>query len=154
VVTGRRGSTVDLSFQVLDGDHSPVEVPGSLSAFDDRDIELASGGTFEGGVIGRDQLETWASGLDLFTAARARHDPARFCDVAYHDFVADPLGTVEVYRRFELELSGRAADAMRVLCAQDAGSAGPGHRYALSDFGLTDEQVGERFARDGPSSPD
>ena len=47
VVTGRRGSTVDLSFQVLGGDYSPVEVPDSLSAFDDRAIEVAGDGTFE-----------------------------------------------------------------------------------------------------------
>ena len=47
VVTGRRGSTTDLSFQVLDGDYSPVEVPGSLTAFDDRAIEIAGDGTFE-----------------------------------------------------------------------------------------------------------
>jgi hypothetical protein len=32
VVTGRRGTTTDLSFQVLDGDYSPVAVPGSLLA--------------------------------------------------------------------------------------------------------------------------
>jgi hypothetical protein len=47
VVTGRRGSTADLSFQVLSGDYSPVEVPDSLSAFDDRAIELSADGTFE-----------------------------------------------------------------------------------------------------------
>jgi hypothetical protein len=47
VVTGRRGTTTDLSFQVLDGDYSPVEVPGSLTAFDDRAIEIADDGTFE-----------------------------------------------------------------------------------------------------------
>jgi len=47
VVTGRRGTTVDLSFQVLDGDYSPVEVPGSLTAFDDREIEISGDGTFE-----------------------------------------------------------------------------------------------------------
>jgi hypothetical protein len=47
VVTGRRGTTADLSFQVLNGDYSPVEVPGSLSAFDDREIEIAADGTFE-----------------------------------------------------------------------------------------------------------
>ena len=47
VVTGRRGSTADLSFQVLNGDYSPVEVPDSLSAFDDREIEIAPDGTFE-----------------------------------------------------------------------------------------------------------
>ncbi len=43
VVTGRRGSTADLSFQVLNGDYSPVEVPDSLSAFDDREIEIGRG---------------------------------------------------------------------------------------------------------------
>ncbi len=47
VVTGRRGSTADLSFQVLNGDYSPVEVPDSLTAFDDREIEVAADGTFE-----------------------------------------------------------------------------------------------------------
>ena len=47
VVTGRRGSTTDLSFQVLNGDYSPVEVPDSLTAFDDREIEVAGDGTFE-----------------------------------------------------------------------------------------------------------
>ena len=47
VVTGRRGSTADLSFQVLKGDYSPVEVPDSLSAFDDRAIEIGADGSFE-----------------------------------------------------------------------------------------------------------
>ena len=50
VVTGRRGTTADLSFQVLKGDYSPVEVPDSLSAFDDRAIDIAADGSFE---IGR-----------------------------------------------------------------------------------------------------
>jgi len=46
VVTGRRGSTADLSFQILDGDYSPVEVPGSLAAFDDRAIDIDGDGSF------------------------------------------------------------------------------------------------------------
>jgi Ni/Co efflux regulator RcnB len=104
--------------------------------------------TFTGPVIGRAQLELWARGLEQFWAVRARHDPARFCDVAYDDFAADPFGTVEsVYARFGLPLSGRAADAMRALLReqQAAGGARPAHRYALSDFGLTGEQVDQRF---------
>jgi Sulfotransferase family len=108
--------------------------------------------TFTGQVIGRDQLELWARGLEQFSAVRARHDPARFCDVAYDEFVADPLGTIEsVYARFGLTLSGPAADAMRALVrAQQAGGDGrPAHRYALADFGLTGEQVDERFAGRG-----
>jgi Sulfotransferase family len=116
--------------------------------------------TFHGAVIGRDQLETWATGLEQFTEARARHDPARFCDIEYDDFVMNPLGTVEsVYQHFGLPFSARAADAMRVLCehggggreargrdGQGAGGGGQRHRYALTDFGLTGEQVDERFA--------
>ena len=47
VVTGQRGTTTDLSFQVLNGDYSPVDVPDSLSAFDDRAITIAADGSFE-----------------------------------------------------------------------------------------------------------
>jgi Sulfotransferase family len=102
--------------------------------------------TFGGEVIGRDQLETWARGLDRFTAVRAARDPAQFYDVAYDEFVADPIGTVEaVYGYFGLTLTGRAAAAMRGLREQSAGAARPAHRYALADFGLTGEQVDERF---------
>ncbi|MCC5578446.1 hypothetical protein IMZ11_22730 [Microtetraspora sp. AC03309] len=47
VVTGRRGTTADLSFQVLNGDYSPSRSPDSLTAFDDRDIEIAADGSYE-----------------------------------------------------------------------------------------------------------
>ncbi len=47
VVTGRRGTTTDLSFQILNGDYTPADVPDSLSAFDDRDIDIAADGSFE-----------------------------------------------------------------------------------------------------------
>jgi hypothetical protein len=47
IVSGRRGTTADLSFQVLNGDYSPVDVPDSLTAFDDRALNIADDGTFE-----------------------------------------------------------------------------------------------------------
>jgi hypothetical protein len=103
-------------------------------------------GTFAGAVIGRDQLELWASGLERFSAERARHDPAQFCDVRYQDLVRDPLGTVEsVYGHFGLPLSGSAADAIRDLVAGDAGQSRSAHRYTLGAFGLAEEKVVERF---------
>jgi hypothetical protein len=108
--------------------------------------------TFRGPVIGRDQLSLWASGLERFTAERARHDPARFYDVSYADFVADPVGTAEAaYRYFGLPLSGAAAGAMHALVAADSAGPAPGtaHRYALADFGLAGEEVDERFAAIG-----
>jgi hypothetical protein len=100
--------------------------------------------TFTGEVIGRDQLELWASGLERFGAERARHDATRFFDVSYDDLVADPVRTAEaVYAHFGLPLGGAAADAMRTLAG--GGRGGSAHRYALADFGLTAAEVVERF---------
>ena len=100
--------------------------------------------TFAGEVIGRDQLELWASGVERFGAERARHDATRFFDVSYGDLVTDPVGTAEaVYAHFGLPFTGAAADAMRAL---GTGDRAPGaHRYTLDEFGLTQEQVAERF---------
>jgi hypothetical protein len=102
---------------------------------------------FTGEVIGRDQLELWARGLERFMAVRARHDPAQFHDVSYDEFVKHPIQTVAaIYAHFGLPLSAAARDAMRALHTQGAPApARPAHRYALSDFGLTDGQVDERF---------
>lgn len=47
VLRGRRGSTADLSFQVLAGGYDASGVPLSLAAFDDRELDVAEDGTFE-----------------------------------------------------------------------------------------------------------
>lgn len=47
VVTGVRGTTVDLSFQVMDGTYSAEGAPGSVAAFDDRELDIAEDGSFE-----------------------------------------------------------------------------------------------------------
>ena len=47
VVRGRRGSTADLSFQVMADGYSADGAPASLRAFDDRELEVAADGSFE-----------------------------------------------------------------------------------------------------------
>ena len=47
VVRGRRGTTLDLSFQVLGGDYTPSSTPDGSTAFDDRELELGPDGEFE-----------------------------------------------------------------------------------------------------------
>ncbi|GAA4482757.1 DUF1214 domain-containing protein [Rhodococcus olei] len=47
VVTGKRGTTADLSFQVLAGEYTDTNVPASVAAFDDRDIDIEPDGSFE-----------------------------------------------------------------------------------------------------------
>ena len=47
VVRGRRGTTADLSFQVMGGGYDASGAPPSLAAFDDRELDLAADGTFD-----------------------------------------------------------------------------------------------------------
>ena len=47
VVTGRRGTTTDLSFQLLGGEYTDSNVPDSEAAFDDRKLGVAADGSFE-----------------------------------------------------------------------------------------------------------
>jgi hypothetical protein len=47
VVTGKRGTTTDLSFQLLGGEYTDSNVPDSETAFDDRRLDIAADGSFE-----------------------------------------------------------------------------------------------------------
>ncbi|MEU2254804.1 sulfotransferase family protein [Nocardia xishanensis] len=112
--------------------------------------EQASAGwseKFRGPVVGRTQLDLWARGAQRFLADRKRHNADQFIDVYYDDFVTDPIDTVRsVYRHFGLPLSAEAEAAMAALHAESTtGAARPSHRYTLDDFGLTADQVDERF---------
>jgi hypothetical protein len=114
VVTGRRGSTADLSFQVLKGDYSPVEVPDSLSAFDDRVIDIGDDGTFElrfgpaGG--GRNQFRLGAGSSMLLVRE------------VYSDWAAERRGTIAIRR------ADRAGCAPPVTADPDAAAK----RYAVA----------------------
>jgi hypothetical protein len=47
VLRGRRGTTADLSFQVMGGGYDASGAPPSLAAFDDGELDIAEDGTFE-----------------------------------------------------------------------------------------------------------
>ncbi|MCU1657291.1 MAG: hypothetical protein JWO57_1947 [Pseudonocardiales bacterium] len=103
---------------------------------------------FRGAVIGRDQLELWARGAESFMAARAKYDPAQFVDVPYEQFTADPIGTVEsIYARLGVPFPDATRAALATVHDRSrAGERRPSHRYSLADFGLSGEEVDERFA--------
>ena len=104
--------------------------------------------TFQGKVIGDDALETWSRGLRLFNTERAKHDPAQFYDLDYSALVADPVGAVaDIYRHFGIEMADEARAAISDTDEQSKqGPRAPKHTYSLADYGLTAEQVKERFA--------
>jgi hypothetical protein len=90
VVTGRRGTTRDLSFQVLDGDYSPVDVPDSLTAFDDRALEIGSDGTFE------IRFGPGRAGPNYFTLGPA--SAMLVVREVYSDWAAEQRGMIRIHR--------------------------------------------------------
>lgn len=103
--------------------------------------------------IGASQLDLWSRGVEEFDAARARHQAdatsrATFVDVDHRELVGDPAGVVErVYEAVGTELD---SDVREVVEAENSrslsGDRAPSHRYTLADYGLSEEQIAERFA--------
>ncbi|WP_372727335.1 hypothetical protein [Nocardioides sp.] len=58
VVRGRRGTSADLSFQVMGGAYSADSVASSLMAFDDRELDLDEDGSFEFGYTAEPGAKT------------------------------------------------------------------------------------------------
>lgn len=78
VVRGRRGTTTDLSFQLLGGEYTDTEVPDSETAFDDRKLDIAADGSFEWHVrpkvnsqlVIREVYNDWAAQRGTLTIER------------------------------------------------------------------------------------
>ena len=94
VVSGRRGSTADLSFQVLKGDYSPVEVPDSLSAFDDRAIDIAADGSFE---LRFGPATSGRAGRNYFTLGAG--SSMLLVREVYSDWSTERRGTISIRRQ-------------------------------------------------------
>jgi hypothetical protein len=128
--------------------HRPAEtILASMCSLAQHTTEGGSN-TFNGPVIGADAMETWSRGLSLFDAVRAKHDPAQFYDLDYFEFIKDPFSVVEaIYRQFRLDYTPAARASMEEMHAESQqGPRAPKHTYSLADYGLTSEQVKERFA--------
>jgi hypothetical protein len=91
-------------------------------------------------------LEILGGMTDRLIAFRARRGDAGFADLAYRDFVRDPIAAVRgVYAHFGEPLTPEAEAAMRRhLAASPQGRWGR-HAYSAGEFGLRREAIDERF---------
>src|SRR3954447_23069969 len=79
VVTGKRGTTTDVSFQLLGGEYTDANVPDSETAFDDRKLDIGADGTFEwrftpaapSQLVIREVFNDWSARRGTFAIARA-----------------------------------------------------------------------------------
>ncbi len=92
-------------------------------------------------------LAFWGRAMDKALDARRRADPARFYDLPYRELVADPLAAAaRLLEHFGFPCDGDARAAMGAwLGAQPRDR--PAHRYSLAQFGVTESELAQRFAR-------
>ena len=124
---------------------NPVECTASICSMTAELMKAREG--FDLRELGPVVMDFYASSLERGLAAREKLDAGRFIDVRYLDFVADPEGVAEaIYQHFGLPLGTTVAQALREHVASHPQGKHGAHDYELSQYGLTEERVLERFA--------
>ena len=92
-------------------------------------------------------LQTFDVMIERSEAYRVANGADSICDIDYKAQMRDPIGTMRrVYAHFDEQLTDEAATAMQAtLDANPQGKHGK-HSYSLEEFGLSADQIKERFA--------
>ena len=85
--------------------------------------------------------------MDKFLCERDRLAGNRICDIQYDEIRHEPIDAVRrIYEFFGWSLSQEAERRMRVLVASQAERQSANHRYDLSQFGTSADEVLSVFA--------
>ena len=85
--------------------------------------------------------------MDKFLRERDRLADNRICDIQYDEIRREPIRAVRrIYEFFGWSLSQEAEQSMRVLIASQAKRQSANHRYDLSQFGTSADEVLSVFA--------
>lgn len=106
---------------------------------------------FEGEVdraaIAREQMASWAGAAERAIAVREDFPGARFYDLHFRDFMADPIAAVKkIYAAFDQEWSAEGAAALRAWQQANPQGAHGEHQYRDEPIGIRREEVYDRFA--------
>lgn len=107
-VTGVRGTTADLSFQLMDGSYTAASAPSSLAAFDDRELDIAEDGSF-----------SWTFGPELGLSKGS----CLIIREVYSDWVAERRGTIRIQRLDTAGVPRAAATRAEITERFDAAAA-------------------------------
>jgi hypothetical protein len=110
-------------------------------------------------TIYREAIQYWSETMEKFLDERDRLANDRIYDLEYNQIRRDPIAAVRrIYDHFGWSLSREAEQHMRALVASQTQRQSGNHRYHLSQFGSSAEEVLNAFApycqRFGLSSPD
>jgi len=95
----------------------------------------------------REAIHYWSETMGKFLRERDRLAGDRIYDLEYDAICRDPMAAVrQIYEHFGWSLSPEAERRMRALVAGHAQRQSGNHRYDLSEFGSSPEEVFSAFA--------
>ncbi len=95
----------------------------------------------------REAIHYWSETMEKFLRERDRLAGDRVCDLEYDAICRDPVAAVrQIYEHFGWSLSPEAERRMRALVAGHAQRQSGNHRYDLSEFGSSPQEVFSAFA--------
>ena len=98
-------------------------------------------------TVCREAIDYWSETMDKFLDERDRLVSKRICDIEYDEISRHPIAAVKrIYDHFGWSLSQQAEQRMRTLVATHAQRQPGNHRYHLSQFGSSAEEVLTAFA--------
>ena len=124
----------------------PVTVMASIS----RLIEVIRSVSFDKidrAALGQELLHLWHDGQVRSMTFRTGNPHVNVHDLRFKDIVADPIEAVRgVYAHADMEFSAQAERAVSAWWADNPADKHGQHKYELSDYGLTREQVENVYA--------
>lgn len=131
---------------VIQTHRDPVKAIPSLSSVLHMARRMFEGDAVQAKLIGPRELEYWARAMERTARVRSQR-PDQFFDVDHREFHRNPMGVVRgIYDRFGLSLSDGAEARMQRWIAASPTSKHGEHRYDITDYGITADQVRQRFA--------
>jgi hypothetical protein len=124
---------------------TPVDAMASVSSLVTI-LRSAFSDAVDSFTVSREAIHYWSETMKKFLRERDRLANNRICDIQYDEIRCEPIRAVRrIYEYFGWPLSHEAERRMRVLVASQARRQSANHRYDLSEFGSSPEEVLRKF---------
>lgn len=126
----------------------PVAVVPSINSMNKLVMGMYAGdySHLDSAEIGRAVMEWYAMSLERGLAMRAQLNADHFVDCSQAELSDQPMQVVErIYQRFDLDYTPQAQAAIQAYVDANPKGKHGAHEYDLHSYGLSEEQVLERF---------
>jgi hypothetical protein len=125
---------------------TPVDAMASVSSLVTI-LRNAFSNAVDRSIACREAIDYWSDTMDKFLQERERLPTNRICDIEYGELCRDPIAAVErIYHHFGWSFPSETRRRMHAFVAGSARWQAGNHRYDLSQFGFSANEVLDAFS--------